>query len=201
MPETKLLLATKNAHKVGELRQMLAKFPNLEILSALDFPEVADPVEDGETFADNARAKALYYAAKTGLPSLADDSGLVVDALDGRPGVHSARYAPTDTERIDKLLAELANIAPTHRTARFQCVMALAREGDVLATATGTLEGSIATERRGTNGFGYDPVFLVAGRDHHLAELTSEDKNAISHRGRAWRAMLPHLVRLCEILS
>jgi XTP/dITP diphosphohydrolase len=190
----RLLLATRNAHKVKELRQMLGAREDIEILDAAAFPAVSDPPETEETFLGNAAAKALHYAQATGLLALADDSGLVVDALGGRPGVYSARYAPTDAERIARVLGELAGVGAGRRSARFVCAMALASPGGLVAATVGTVEGQIAHEPRGGGGFGYDPIFHVASHDRRLAELTMEEKNAVSHRGRALRAMLPVLV-------
>jgi XTP/dITP diphosphohydrolase len=123
--------------------------------------------------------------------ALADDSGLVVDALGGRPGVYSSRYAPTDAERIARVLQELTGVPPARRSARFVCAMAFAGPGRVIAATVGTVEGQIADTPRGSEGFGYDPIFHVASHDRRLAELSMADKNAISHRGRALRAMLP----------
>ncbi|MCX7718323.1 MAG: RdgB/HAM1 family non-canonical purine NTP pyrophosphatase [Candidatus Sumerlaeaceae bacterium] len=187
----KLLLATRNAHKVRELRDMLGAHGAIEVVDAAAFPTVADPEETEETFLGNAAAKALHYAAATGLTALADDSGLVVDALGGRPGVYSSRYAPTDTERIARVLKELDQVPPARRSARFVCAMALAAPGKVLAATIGTVEGQIADTPRGTGGFGYDPIFHVGSLDRRLAELSMAEKNAVSHRGRALRAMLP----------
>jgi XTP/dITP diphosphohydrolase len=190
----KLLLATKNVKKVREMREILAGTADLQILSAADLPGIAEPDETGETFADNARQKALYYAEASGILSLADDSGLVVDALDGRPGVYSSRYGATDDDRISRLLEELRDVSMDARTARFRCAMVLAQPGQVIAETHGTLEGSIAGERRGTNGFGYDPVFYVSELGCHLAEADAQTKNRISHRGKALQAMLGPLL-------
>lgn len=191
----KLLLATKNKHKVEEMRALLRDLPQVEVVSAADFPEVEEPEETGETFLDNARLKARHYAGATGLMALADDSGLVVDALGGRPGVMSSRYGVDDAARIARLLDELRDTPDTDRTARFECAMVLAQpeaEGDAAATR-GTLEGNIAREARGTNGFGYDPVFHLPERGLRLAELSADEKNAVSHRGNALREMVKAL--------
>lgn len=198
----KLLLATNNRNKVREMREMLADVPGAEVLSAADFPAVIEPEENGATFLDNARIKAAHYADATGLLALADDSGLVVDALGGRPGVQSSRYGSDDADRIARLLRELdalprlpnaAGASHAPRTARFMCAMVLARPGVVVASTTGTLEGEIAGPPRGTFGFGYDPVFQVPCRGMRLAEIPPAEKNAISHRGNALRDMLPIL--------
>jgi len=162
--------------------------------------DIPEPDETGDGFADNARAKALYYARATGQVCLADDSGLAVDALDGRPGVRSARYAeerfPIGADRATrdrlnsaKLLEALRGVGEERRTARFVCHLALADAGGVLLEARGTLEGRIAERARGANGFGYDPVFRVPSRGCTAAELSAEDKNAISHRGQALRRL------------
>jgi XTP/dITP diphosphohydrolase len=191
----KLLLATKNTKKVREMREILGSRAEFEIVCASDFPEIPEPEETGNTFMENAQLKAIYYASRTGLLALADDSGLEVDALGGRPGVASARYADTDSARISKLLRELSEVGPAaKRSARFVCAMALARVGTILAQSSGTLEGVIATESRGTNGFGYDPIFFAAELNCHLAEAPPETKNRISHRGRALSAILPELL-------
>ncbi|MGI8908430.1 MAG: RdgB/HAM1 family non-canonical purine NTP pyrophosphatase [Candidatus Sumerlaeaceae bacterium] len=191
-----LLLATKNNKKVQEMREILACVDGVEVCSAAELPEIPEPDESGQTFLENARQKAVYYAAESGLLALADDSGLVVDALMGRPGIHSSRYAATDEERISKLLGEMQMVPDGERTARFECAMVLARPGGVLAQTQGTLEGIIARERRGTKGFGYDPIFYVPEAGRHLAEVDAHVKNEISHRGKALRAMLPLLLQV-----
>ncbi len=191
----KLLLATKNRNKVREMRELLADLRGVEVLSAADFPDIGEPEETGETFEDNARLKARYYADATGLMALADDSGLMVDALDGRPGVMSSRYGSDDADRIARVLREMRDVPDGRRTARFMCAMVLAAPDGVVARSTGTLEGEIARTARGSNGFGYDPVFHLADRDLRLAEVAPEEKNAISHRGGALRAILPDLRR------
>lgn len=180
-----LVFATGNAGKVKELEALLG--PGWQVKTAKDFPHLPDVVEDADSFEGNAEKKARAFAEATGLPALADDSGLVVDALDGRPGVHSARYAPTEGERIDRLLGELAGVPDVRRTARFVCVLALVSPTGVRFTR-GTCEGAIGHERRGAHGFGYDPVFVLpSGKT--MAELTRDEKSAVSHRGHAFRAM------------
>lgn len=187
-----LLIATSNPHKIEELAAMLEplgiRIRSLDQLSE-SFPE---PVEDGDTFEANAILKARAYAQATGLHCLADDSGLEVDALDGRPGVHSARFAGVEGGRDERdrannarLLEELGGLPHEQRSARFVCVICVARpDGSVLLTERGTVEGHIGTAPRGTNGFGYDPLFeLPDGRTS--AELPPEEKNRISHRARA----------------
>jgi XTP/dITP diphosphohydrolase len=165
---------------------------------------VESPAEDGATFAENARAKALHYARATGRWCLADDSGLVVDALAGAPGVHSARYAAEsfppgadraarDAANTAKLLTALADVEEPRRAARFVCHLSLADAQQVLVEATGTVEGRMARQPRGHNGFGYDPVFFLPDRGRTVAELTADEKNAISHRGRALRRFAARL--------
>jgi XTP/dITP diphosphohydrolase len=183
-----LVFATGNAGKLKELEALLGD--EWRVKSAKDFPEIAEVIEDADTFEGNAAKKAHAFAKATGLPALADDSGLVVDALGGAPGVYSARYAPTESERIDKLLGAMNG--KTERTARFVCVLCLARPDGTEIFARGTCEGVIGTERRGANGFGYDPVFMMpSGKS--MAELTRDEKSAVSHRGNAFRLMLPAL--------
>ena len=196
MKQRSLLIATFNKGKLRELRQLLAKLPfaisDLEGLSSIQ------PIpEDGKTFIENASLKASGYAKQTGLLTLADDSGLQVDALNGAPGVLSARYAhegASDTERTAKLLTELSHVQGSARTARFVSVIAIADEyGKVINISKGTCEGRIVDASRGTNGFGYDPVFAPDGFDQTFAELQTEVKNRISHRARA-------LAGACEFL-
>ncbi len=181
----KLLLSTRNEHKVREIREILGA-PHLELLDLGAFPDAPDVVEDGETFAANAVKKARSLALWSGLWTLADDSGLEVDALGGAPGVYSARYAgePADYARNnDKLLAELSGV--TDRTARFRCVIALSAPDGSSRTVEGRCEGTITTEWRGDGGFGYDPLFVPDGYEQSFAEMPSELKNRISHRGNA----------------
>jgi len=195
----RLVFATRNRGKLIELRELLADLP-LEVLS-VDDVHVPEVDEDGDTFAANAIEKARAVSAATGLPALADDSGLEVDALDGAPGVHSARYAgddATDDANNDKLLAALAGVPEAQRTARFRSVLALAdvngQLGDEVITADGTCEGRVLDHRRGTGGFGYDPLFWAPELDATFAELGVGSKNDLSHRARAMRAMKPRLV-------
>lgn len=186
----RIVLATKNKGKIKEMRELLAPM-NIEVLSLADFSPVDDAEENGATFAENAMLKARYYFAHTGTPCLADDSGLEVDALGGRPGVYSARYSgedATDAANNVKVLQEMEGIEKDKRTARFRCAMALVGEG-VELTTDGTCEGALLTEERGQGGFGYDPIFYVPKFDRTLAEMSSEEKNSISHRGAAVRKM------------
>jgi len=193
----RLLVATRNAGKLAELRDLLGALANELALETLDaHPEVGELAETGDTFEANARAKASAAARASRLFALAEDSGLEVDALGGAPGVRSARYAGghgDDPANLAKLLRELG--AARDRRARFVCVGALADPaGRIVAEARGACEGAIALAPRGTNGFGYDPVFVPADRpDHTMAELSRHEKAALSHRGRALRALLPQL--------
>lgn len=193
-----LVVATRNAGKLREIRALTAGRPL--VWRGLDeFPDLPEVQESGATFAENARLKARHYAAATGLPALADDSGLEVDALGGAPGVHSARYAGLprdDTANNHKLIAALAGVPPARRTARFRCALALAHKGVVLLEAEGVFEGLIIDEPRGTNGFGYDPHFLIPELGRTAAELPPAEKNARSHRGQALRALLARLDEL-----
>lgn len=193
----KLLVATHNQGKLLEYGKLLQDLPLA--LTYLDEIGVRDEVaETGNTFAANAVLKAQYYASLTGLWTWADDSGLKVDALQGAPGVHSARYAgpgATDQDRNEKLLRELCS-HPRPWTARFQCVVAIARPPAAPETCTGTLEGTITLSPRGSHGFGYDPVFFLPDHGRTLAELPTSVKNEISHRGRASR----HAKKLLQVL-
>ncbi len=201
MPE--ILLATNNPGKVRELREIAADLPFLWRCLA-EFPGLPDADECGATFAENARLKALHYARLTGLATLADDSGLEVDALGGAPGVHSARFAGTprdDRANNRKLIQALAGVPTERRTARFRCALALVRGEQVVLEAQGAFEGLIIDEARGTNGFGYDPHFLVPDLGQTVAELPSVLKNARSHRGQALRAMLAQLQELYRTLG
>jgi XTP/dITP diphosphohydrolase len=191
----RLLIATTNPGKVREYQQLLnglgcdlAGLPEVGITQDVD--------ETGATYEENALLKAREYAALSGLLTLADDSGLEVDALDGGPGVHSARYASDSLTRIRKLLEELRNVPMDRRSARFQCVIALAQPDGRAEISSGTCEGWITTEARGTNGFGFDPVFFVPERGVTMAELPDEVKNQISHRARAAQEMRSILERI-----
>lgn len=189
----RILIATHNPGKRREYADLLAGL-SAEFLTLDEVGIHEDVEETGETFEANARLKAEAYAAMTGLITLADDSGLEVDALGGAPGVYSARYAPgPDSERYNKLLRELAAIPDgPARAARFRCAIALAVPGQPLQVTHGRVEGQIGREPRGSFGFGYDPIFLVAGYDGYtLAELEPVVKNRISHRARALEAMRP----------
>ena len=194
-----LVVATRNRHKTHEIQYILG--PGFKVRDLGAHPEVSEIRESGTSFEENAKLKAL--AASRQLPALviADDSGLEVDALGGAPGIYSARYAganATDRDKIDKLLRELERVRATddRRHARFRCVVALARNGDLLGTFEGTVEGRIADEARGDAGFGYDPIFVPDGFEQTFGELTTEVKNTISHRGKAIRALALRVRRI-----
>lgn len=196
-----LLLATSNPHKIEEVAAILGSM-GIDVVGfgALE-SKIPEPVEDGATFQANARIKAVYYAKALRRMCLADDSGLEVGALHGRPGVHSARYAGVDGQRAqrdqannEKLLAELHGVPAKRRTARFVCAMCLAdADGAIVAEARGTFQGIITTEPRGENGFGYDPLLYLPDVGCTSAELSPQQKNARSHRGVASREMAKHL--------
>ena len=195
--ELTLVIATRNAGKTKELRTFLKLVPGIRVVSLLDFPMI-DPVpETGSSFAENAVLKACGYSTKTNMFAIADDSGLEVDALEGRPGILSARYGGegvTDEERIRLLLAELDRING-NRHARFRSCVALADEkGQLLHVTEGSCEGTIARDPRGHNGFGYDPIFVPAGYDLTFGELSSAIKDQISHRAKAFSLMKDFLL-------
>lgn len=179
------LLATQNRGKLLELESVLGDC-GLEFITLANLDELPDAIEDGLTFAQNARKKALHYFHLTQLPTIADDSGLVVDALGGRPGVHSARFAPTDAERIEKLLQSLAAVEDLEdRSARFVCAICLCFSSDNLIEVESDVDGEITLKPRGSAGFGYDPIFFYPPLGRTFAELTTEEKNQVSHRARA----------------
>ncbi|MEZ4220764.1 MAG: RdgB/HAM1 family non-canonical purine NTP pyrophosphatase [Polyangiaceae bacterium] len=195
-------LSSGNEGKLLELRSLFAELP-VEIVSVREvLGEPLTVIEDGETFEENATLKALAGCRATGLICIADDSGLEVDSLGGRPGVRSARYAhdrATDAENNAALLRELEDVEDSRRNARFRCVLAMASPWalDAVETVEGRVEGTIARDPRGSGGFGYDPLFIVDGHDGRaMAELSEDEKNAISHRARAVRAIVPALLRL-----
>ena len=204
MTQPRLVLATHNEHKVGELRAILLA-PQVglplaaeEIVGAASFG-VSEPIEDGITFAENALIKARALAKATGLVAIADDSGLAVDVLGGAPGIFSARWAGKhgdDLANLNLLLAQLSDIAESHRAARFVCAAALVTPDGHEHVELGTLEGSLLKAPRGDGGFGYDPILRPAGESRSCAELTADEKNAISHRGNAFRALAPHISAL-----
>ena len=201
LPRTRrprLLVATTNRDKLREIHAVLDG-TSVELMTLADLPRINEPEEVGDTFAANARLKARYYARAAAAhikdPSLltvAEDSGLVVDALDGEPGVMSARFLRADAsyrERFAEIYRRLAERQDRPRTARFICALAVVREGDVVFETTGTIEGEISAQPQGTNGFGYDPIFLYPPSGRTLAEVSSELKRQVSHRGHAFRAL------------
>jgi len=204
-PSTRVVLATRNAHKVGELRAILA--PHLpagldvELLAVGDpsLPEVPEVVEDEVTFAGNALLKARAVARATGLVAVADDSGIAVDVLGGAPGIFSARWAGRhgdDAANLALLLAQVADVPDAHRGAAFVCAAALVTPDGHEHVELGELRGRLAREARGAGGFGYDPALVPDGLDVSCAELAPEQKDAISHRGQAFRALAPELARV-----
>lgn len=195
--KTTIVIATGNGGKAREIREMLRSVP-VPLRDLTDFPHIAEVPETGSTFVENARLKALGYAAATGLRSLADDSGLEVAALDGRPGVLSARYGGDGlgfAEKIELLLGEMAESGGGDRGARFVCSMVLADEnGNVLTEAEGECRGTIAPLPRGSGGFGYDPIFIPEGYERTFAELPDAVKGEISHRARAAEKIMRYLL-------
>ncbi|NJD62695.1 MAG: RdgB/HAM1 family non-canonical purine NTP pyrophosphatase [Deltaproteobacteria bacterium] len=193
----KLVIATKNRGKVQEIRGLLGigALKNVEVLSLVEMPTIGQPRETGKTFSENARIKAGYYAGVFKALCIADDSGLAVDVLGGRPGVRSARYAGegASDERNNTHLLEDLNPHPRPWKAAFVCVAACALPGRVVAETTGRIGGEILPAPRGAGGFGYDPLFLVEGTGKTMAELPTEEKNRISHRGQAIRQMIAEL--------
>lgn len=197
----KILVATSNAGKKAELEALLDG--DVEWLSLADLKNYTEVEEDGKTFEENAQKKALGYAKQSGLLTIADDSGLEIDALGGEPGVHSARFSGThkdhsskdliDHENIAKVLRLMEDVPAEKRTARFKCCLCVASPEKVLIQTEGTLEGSITTEKRGHNGFGYDPVFYVPQKDKTTAQMSKEEKNELSHRGQAVQKLGPLL--------
>ena len=194
-----LVVATRNGHKTREIQHILG--PDFRVRDLTAHPEVSEIRESGISFEENAKLKALVASRQLPALVIADDSGIEVEALGGAPGIYSARYAganATDGSKIDKLLRELARVGATldERRARFRCVVALARNGDLLDTFEGIVEGRIADEAGGDSGFGYDPIFIPEGFEQTFAELPSAVKNTISHRAKAIRALAVRLRRL-----
>ena len=183
-----MMIASKNPGKVKEFQHIFSPY-GIEIRSLLDYPEVEDVVEDGETFEDNALIKAQAISEAFGVAVLADDSGLAVDALDGRPGVYSARYAGpqrSDHDNLEKVLAEMEDVPPGKRGARFVCALAICRPQASTLVVRGECEGEILRERRGNGGFGYDPIFYLPALHKTMAEIPQEEKNVLSHRAQAF---------------
>jgi len=206
----RILLATRSGHKAGEIRNILAGVEGLELVNLLDAGIPEDPAEESieafETFEENARAKAEYFQELSGLPTIADDSGLEVDALDGAPGVYSKRFAPDqgldgqprDDENNRYLVERLEGVSDEARSARYVCVAVLARDAGEPRVFRGEAPGRILTGSRGQGGFGYDPLFLDLDLDRTFAEIPTEEKNARSHRAAAFNQLAEHLGTLHE---
>jgi XTP/dITP diphosphohydrolase len=196
----RLVLATRNAGKREELhRILLAAGLDIDLVGLESFPDVPDVPETESSFAGNALLKARAIAQATGLPAVADDSGLCVDALNGMPGILSARWSGRhgdDAANLDLLLGQLADVPDRRRTAAFVCAAAVVLPDGTERVVEGSIDGTLIRERRGTGGFGYDPIFVPLGRSQTTAELTAEEKDAISHRGQAMRALVPVLAEL-----
>jgi len=193
---SKLVLATRNVHKVAELRRILGEggLEGIELVGVEAFPSVEDVVETGVTFVENARLKAVAVARATGVAAIADDSGLCVDVLGGAPGVFSARWSGRhgdDLANLQLLLDQLGDVPDRHRGAHFACAAVLALPDGTERVVEGRLVGSLIREPRGANGFGYDPIFVPDGEARTTAEMTAAEKDSISHRGRAFRAVVP----------
>jgi non-canonical purine NTP pyrophosphatase (RdgB/HAM1 family) len=191
------LVATTNAGKLREIRLLLSGMP-VELTTLRDLDPIDEPEETGATFEENARLKALYYASRSGLATVAEDSGLIIDGMDGEPGVRSARFLRPDAsypERFAEIFRRLAEPPIKNRAARFVCALAVAEDGRIVYEARGTVEGEIAHEPRGERGFGYDPIFYFPPYDATLAEVADEAKLAVAHRGQAFRALADWLQR------
>ena len=200
----RLVLATRNNHKVDEVQRILAQADslthlNIELLPATQFANAPEVVEDGATFAANAALKAVALARVTGLPAIADDSGLCVDALNGMPGIFSARWSGPqgdsgrDVANLELVLAQTADVPDSRRAASFHCAVALALPDGQVRLVEGRVDGRLVRQPRGEHGFGYDPIFQPDGLEQTTAELDPASKDAISHRGRALRALVPVL--------
>ncbi len=193
-----LLLATKNRGKIEEI-QISLRGLDIDFESLPTQGDLSEPTENGSTFGQNARIKAEHYYRLSGIPALADDSGLVIDVLQGAPGVRSARFAPTDERRIEKLLRKLGNLGHAEldrrRTARFICALCLYLPGQIIEVE-GTVEGQITEEPCGSAGFGYDPIFYYPPLDKTFGEMSSSQKSTISHRGRALQELRFHLAQI-----
>ncbi len=191
----KVVLATRNAGKIVELRRILADAGvPVELVGLEAFPHIGDVAETGLTFAENALLKAHAVASQSGLPAIADDSGLCVEALNGMPGIFSARWSGRhgdDDANLDLLLAQIADVPDGRRQAHFACTAALALPTGEEHVVEGAVHGHLIRERRGTGGFGYDPIFVPDGDTRTTSEMSAEEKNAISHRGKAFRAIAP----------
>ena len=189
------VIASSNQGKIKEFRNLLSEFP----LNFINQPGGFNVEETGKTFEENARIKAIAVSVKTGFFSIADDSGLSVEALDGAPGIHSARYAESDKERVEKILRKLENFS--NRKAKFECALCVASGNKVLLEVTGSCEGLITFSPRGENGFGYDPIFEVASLGVTFAEMNQDRKKQIGHRGNAFKLIKPELEKLLLSLN
>ena len=193
----RVVLATQNAHKLIEMRRILDEAGlDIELVGTDQFPELTDVVENGSTFAANALLKARSVCAETGLPAIADDSGLGVDALNGMPGIFSARWTGShgdDLANLNLLLGQLTDVPDARRGAAFHCAAAVVLPDGAERVVEGTIDGTLIREPRGTNGFGYDPIFVPVGESRTTGEMSAEEKDSISHRGRAMRALVPVL--------
>jgi XTP/dITP diphosphohydrolase len=196
----RVVLATQNAHKLVEMRRILDEAGlDIELVGTDQFPDLTDVVENGSTFAANALLKARSVCAETGLPAIADDSGLSVDALNGMPGIFSARWSGShgdDLANLNLLLGQITDVPDARRGAAFHCAAAVVLPDGTERLVEGTIDGTLIREPRGTNGFGYDPIFVPLGESRTTAEMSAEEKDAISHRGRAMRALVPVLREL-----
>ena len=193
----RVVLATQNAHKLIEMRRILDEAGlDIELVGTDQFPELTDVVENGSTFAANALLKARSVCAETDLPAIADDSGLGVDALNGMPGIFSARWSGShgdDLANLNLLLGQLTDVPDARRGAAFHCAAAVVLPDGTERVVEGTIDGTLIREPRGTNGFGYDPIFVPVGESRTTGEMSAEEKDSISHRGRAMRALVPVL--------
>lgn len=207
MVKKKILIATTNPGKMKELSAMLDM--DIDWASLSDFDGLEEVIEDGDTFTENARKKAIGYAKQTGIWTIADDSGLVIDTLNGEPGVKSARYSGEkntdrtliDHKNIKKVLELMKDVPAERRTARFKCHLCLASPDEILIETEGRIEGIITAEEIGTGGFGYDPIFFVPQLNKTVAQISAEEKNSISHRGNAIRKLKPLLDKLLQQYS
>ena len=190
-----ILLATNNAHKVEEIKEILSEYAH-RIKCLSDFPRYPIPVEDGDTYRENSLKKAIHYHKLTGLPTIADDSGIEIDAFGGKPGIYSARFINPDipfTERNKIVLERMKEVPDENRGARFRCCCVLVYSDEDIRTEYGTVEGKIGFEMKGEYGFGYDPIFYLPERQKYLAQIPPEEKNVISHRAKAFEKIKKHL--------
>lgn len=199
----RVVLATRNAHKIRELARILTPY-RIDFASLDDWPEVPDVAETGATFADNALLKARFVAGATGLVAIADDSGLVVDALNGMPGVLSARWAGRhgdDAANLSLVLAQLADVVDERRGAAFVCAAAAVAPSGAEIVVEGRVDGRLLRSARGEGGFGYDPIFVPLGETRTTAEMSAAEKDALSHRGKAFRELAPRLTELRDTVE